>query len=555
MKPSGKNNLDLSLEENTENKPKKRKENSNICSICRDGGDLLLCDKCPKSFHTHCLKINRASLIPDKDWYCPACLPKMERQMQRVLEFDERRKMRNEKKKLWRLKRKEELKSKSIDNPNIANIPMIDNDFIERLSVEKKKFENKQFLNSSSRIKLKSKMKCLSASKNKKKSIITSSSKKFMNDFINKGSNKANGKDRDSSSKSSENDKNSIKKNLNKNGELVEISINENIKNSNSSNKNNSNSKENQRKDNFQEPQSFVNLLSNKSKINKIQIKYPIDDYLLYSNPEKYNLSENYFNKPTGVKTIIPDCYFTKIIRIWDLLDTFKTIFNLGQFYPEDLFVALNYYGDNEIPVLNTIHITFMKIFYEHINKKELNDFFDDKNLLFFKIAYENTKLENFKYLWLEIFRFLVESPFFNLMANDEIINLSKRLANVNSNQYNLLSIDEKLLILEFLCNTVLDTDSIRDVIKNEIDRKKELKAEITNLELELKLFESRKKELERQEKFTQPKQKIETLTKRLESLVEDNPNLSRLELTKLRKEIELEREQFKSVWFLLLKY
>jgi len=475
----------------------------------------------------------------------------MERQKQRETEFDERRKMRNEKKKLWRLRRKEELKSKSIDNPNFANIPLINNDFIERLSKEKKKFDNKQFLNSNSRIKLKSKMKSLSVSKNKKKSAITNGSKKFMNDFINKGTNKANcfSKDIDSSSKCSEHDKINNKKNLNKNGELVEISINENIKKTNSGIKNNSNSKENQKGDiNFLELQSFANILNNKNKIHKIQIKYPIDDFVLYSNPEKYNLSENYFNKPAGVKTIIPDCYFTKIIKIWDLLDTFKTTFNLGQFYPEDLYVALNYFGDKQISVLNSIYITFIKIFYEQIKKKELNEFFDDKNLLMFKIAYENTKLENFKYLWLEIFRFLVESPFFNLMVNDELLDLSKRLNLINSKIYNLLSIEEKLLILEFLCNTVLDTDSIRDVIKNEIERKKELKAEITNLEIELKSYESRKKELERQEKFTQPKLKIETLTKRLESLVEDNPILSRLELTKLRKEIELEREQFKSV-------
>jgi len=515
---------------------------------------LLLCDKCPKSFHTHCLKINKAHL-PDKEWYCPACLPKMERQKQRELEFDERRKIRNEKKKLWRLKRKEELKSKSIDNPIFANIPVIDSNFIERLSIEKKKFENKQFLNKNSRHKLKNRMKTLSASKNKKKGLITNSSKKFMNDFINKGTNKANGhpKDRENSIGSSENDKlnNNNNKNGFKNGELLEISINENIKNNNNSGiKISSNTKENLKSAEgfIQDTQSFANIMNNKRQINKIQIKYPIDDNILYAYPEKYNLSENYFKKPKGIKTIIPDCYFTKIIKIWDLLDTFKTIFNLGQFYPEDLYVSLNYFGNQEISILNSVHITFISLFYEQIKKKELNDFFDDKNLLMFKIAFENTKLENIKYIWLEIFRFLVESPFFNLMANDDIINLSKRLKYFNSKDYNLLSIEEKLLILEFLCNTALDTDAIRDVIKNEIEKKKELKAEINNLELELKTFDSRKRELERQEKFTQPKTKIETLTKRLDCLVEENPNLSRLELTKLRKELELEREQFKSV-------
>ncbi len=51
----------------------KKKKNRNICSICRDGGDLLLCDNCPKSFHMTCLKL-KASDIPPEKWYCPCCL-------------------------------------------------------------------------------------------------------------------------------------------------------------------------------------------------------------------------------------------------------------------------------------------------------------------------------------------------------------------------------------------------------------------------------------------------------------------------------------------------
>lgn len=549
------------MEENgQENKLKKKKENSNICSICRDGGDLLLCDKCPKSFHTQCLKINRAN-IPDKEWFCPACVPKLEKQKKRELEFDERRKIRNEKKKLWRLKRKEELKAKNIDNPNFANIPVIDSYFSERLSLEKQKFEKKNFLENGIKLKSKSKLKSLSINKYKNKGIITNGSKKFMNDFMMKANGNGNTsnelRDKEIISKSSLDEVNeNDKKTFSKNGELLEISINDNI-NNNSGNKNNFNERDNQKRNenNVKDPKIFANITNNKGKIHKIQIKYPIDDNILYSNPEKYNLSENYFNKPKGVKTIIPDRYYTKIIKIWDLLDTFKSIFNLGQFYPEDLYVAVNYYGDNELPVLTNIHISFIKIFYEQIKNKELREFYDDKNLFIFKIAYENTKLENLKYLWIEIFRFLVESPFFNLMSNNDVNNLSKRIDTLSSNKYNFLSIDEKLLILEFFCNTALDSNLIRDVIKNEIEKKKELKSEIANLELELKSFDSRKKELERQEKFTQPKAKIESLTKRLESLVEENPNLSRLELTKLRKELELEREQFKSVNFKINLY
>ncbi|KAL8140932.1 LOW QUALITY PROTEIN: hypothetical protein V2J09_006953 [Rumex salicifolius] len=44
--------------------------NDHICSVCRDGGELLLCDRCPSSFHASCLGLQT---IPDGDWYCPSC--------------------------------------------------------------------------------------------------------------------------------------------------------------------------------------------------------------------------------------------------------------------------------------------------------------------------------------------------------------------------------------------------------------------------------------------------------------------------------------------------
>lgn len=550
--------IDLSLEENVEEniqKSKKKKENSNICSICRDGGNLLLCDKCPKSFHTHCLKMTKNS-VPDREWFCPACLPKLERQKQRELEFDERRKIRNEKKKLWRLKKKEEMKNKTIENANFASIPLINNYIIERLAIERKKFENKQLSGTSSRLKHKNKMKSLSA-KNKLQDRASNSSKKIVKgDSSNKTINKKNDIEEACLYEDRENKLNSSSS---KSDEMIEISINENPKNNSNMNGNNnssSNTKNNSdikdklksQEINNKEIIPFTNISTNRAKITKIQVKYPIDDYELYANPEKYNLSENYFNKPKGVKSFIPDRYYTKIIKIWDVLDTFKSIFNLTQFYPEDLYVALNYYGEKELSILNDIHIALIKKFYEQINTKELKEFFDDNNMLMFKITYENTQIENFKYIWLEIFRFLSVSPFFGLMVTDELKDLSKRLSILKYTHYNMLSIDEKIMILEYFCNSILDTNAIRDLIKNEIERKRELKAEISALELELKSFESRKKELERQEKFTQPKLKIEILTKRLDALVEENPNLSRVELTKLRKELELEREQFKSV-------
>ena len=44
------------------------------CFICKDGGDLLLCDgDCQKAFHLSCLNPPLQE-VPEGDWFCPACM-------------------------------------------------------------------------------------------------------------------------------------------------------------------------------------------------------------------------------------------------------------------------------------------------------------------------------------------------------------------------------------------------------------------------------------------------------------------------------------------------
>jgi hypothetical protein len=47
-------------------------EGDSVCSICHDGGELLLCDHCPSTFHHDCLGL---PCLPagDDDWSCPCC--------------------------------------------------------------------------------------------------------------------------------------------------------------------------------------------------------------------------------------------------------------------------------------------------------------------------------------------------------------------------------------------------------------------------------------------------------------------------------------------------
>ncbi|CAJ2643899.1 unnamed protein product [Trifolium pratense] len=48
--------------------------NDNVCGICGFGGDIVLCDRCPSSFHLSCLGLDR---VPVGDWFCPTCCCKI----------------------------------------------------------------------------------------------------------------------------------------------------------------------------------------------------------------------------------------------------------------------------------------------------------------------------------------------------------------------------------------------------------------------------------------------------------------------------------------------
>ncbi|XP_071719526.1 uncharacterized protein [Rutidosis leptorrhynchoides] len=52
------------------NRQKIINDNDYICSVCHYGGELVLCDQCPSSFHTRCLGLEE---VPDGDWFCPSC--------------------------------------------------------------------------------------------------------------------------------------------------------------------------------------------------------------------------------------------------------------------------------------------------------------------------------------------------------------------------------------------------------------------------------------------------------------------------------------------------
>ncbi|KAJ4788421.1 Acyl-CoA N-acyltransferase with RING/FYVE/PHD-type zinc finger protein [Rhynchospora pubera] len=46
-------------------------ETDDLCSICSDSGDLIVCDFCPRAFHKDCVGLTET---PEGDWYCQFCV-------------------------------------------------------------------------------------------------------------------------------------------------------------------------------------------------------------------------------------------------------------------------------------------------------------------------------------------------------------------------------------------------------------------------------------------------------------------------------------------------
>ncbi|KAH0469327.1 hypothetical protein IEQ34_002559 [Dendrobium chrysotoxum] len=45
-------------------------EADDICTVCRDGGLIMLCDLCPSAFHPTCIGLED---VPEGKWFCPSC--------------------------------------------------------------------------------------------------------------------------------------------------------------------------------------------------------------------------------------------------------------------------------------------------------------------------------------------------------------------------------------------------------------------------------------------------------------------------------------------------
>lgn len=171
-----------------------------------------------------------------------------------------------------------------------------------------------------------------------------------------------------------------------------------------------------------------------------------------------------------------------------------------------------------------------------------------NNEIILMKVAYESSDKKNiFKNSWLEMIRILINSKRFNLLVNTEIQDLAIKLKYMNLSHYNLLSIELKILLIEFLINSAYETSIIREKIKKEIRKKNDLKKEKLSLQLELKNKELRKREIKSSHDFLDAQTKIDFLNKKIIE-IDENSIYSRIVINRNKKELDIERERYISV-------
>ncbi|CAG9330261.1 unnamed protein product [Blepharisma stoltei] len=57
-----------------------REGNNPYCKVCKDGGSLIMCGHCSRSYHLHCANMQEQD-IPAGTWFCPYCVQFMEKKL------------------------------------------------------------------------------------------------------------------------------------------------------------------------------------------------------------------------------------------------------------------------------------------------------------------------------------------------------------------------------------------------------------------------------------------------------------------------------------------
>ena len=576
-------------------KAKGEKKNRGICNVCKNGGELLLCDRCPKSFHKECIYLKE--IDENKNWYCAECQEKIENINKR----------KEEKKSLP--KKTNDSASNNIININfiynnstgenhqqqtqqtlLSTLNFFNNNSNKKLSSQpvessknkdrsklKKIKSTKSFSSPNSKKSGKSKRKVIKKSNKEKPDkekveldiskvnykefngnrlkegeaieefenktfqelnnidfIIKDVLKKdkisnYVVSFLKKADEEKNPLDykpkqsakkkrpRPSVSKKKKSSSISTENDTKKKNKLHQTFLNEEAFKKGRTTSNNERSKkmllEKQKKEKELKIAKEAELRKKAEELKKKEeekkytnARFPIEDSELFSKWDKYRLEEKYLNKPKPSPILIKHSYFCKVLKIYDFAQSFHEILKISNdFSMEMLYYSLISKEFPRINLMKEIIYSLVSILLDELIQEDTDDLDfenDDKDNILLKLIfrYSHQKRENiFNFSLIEILKVFVFSPKFELLVNDEVKELVKTKFHefqCMDDFYSMLNLDEKILIIDFLINNCFELEVIREKLNRDILEKVDLKREKVNLEIELKNYENKKKEL-----------------------------------------------------------
>ncbi len=311
---------------------------------------------------------------------------------------------------------------------------------------------------------------------------------------------------------------------------------------------------------------------------------FPLDDKILFSDLEKYNISTEILDRPLPKKIELDFHMLNKLFIVWDFLTTFKDIIfpdkinneieidkNILVFYNElineendfeyykNIYVSLLLICVKNIPlVLKTPkdqRIFLLKSILENLHSTSFNIIYDSPLIVLKEVTecyiYSNSIEENNYQVLHEILKDV------NNMKHRESYERNKNIYEKDEfHEDNLRSMDTntKIFLLHVIIGLCFETVIIKEKIKTEYDNMAALSYQKKTLEDSMFEVDKRLKELNRMEDFNTLSNDIANKERRFEEIKQDelvNNNLTEEEANirkKEKEETEKEINRMKSI-------
>ena len=322
---------------------------------------------------------------------------------------------------------------------------------------------------------------------------------------------------------------------------------------------------------NYQNPQNDAGGVYTMPQPTK-KIVFPIDDNILFSNLEKYKLSEDILDRPLPKKIELDFHMLNKLFIVWDFLITFKDIIftdkslddieidkNILVFYNKlineendfayykNIYVSLLLICVKNVPLVlkspKEQRIFLLKSILDNLHSTSFNIILDSPLIVLKEIVdcyiYNNSIEENNFQILNEILKDVNDKKHRESYERNK--NIYER-DEFHEDNLRSLDINTKIFLLHIIIGLCFETVIVKEKIKKEYDNMAALSYQKKTLEETQFETEKRLKELNRMEDFSKLNTDIENKERRLEEIKQDeliNNNLTPEEEVIRRKEKE----------------